>query len=135
MRSIIFGLLYSLSVVLGFILVIVVWFLFFGPEQYAYFDPYCDTTFSTDFNWKNFHQLSIGSDTTRIKQYIGKPIYIDTFEVSGKTTYKWQYSQDGKLYFQDVPFYMSNDYAWCSVELIIDSTGRLQAKNKCFYYD
>ena len=122
------------SLLLLFVL-LVLWFNFFGPEQYYVFSPYVDTSMAVDYDPDMFEQVQIGMKEEEVVGLIGEPLKrsINTTE---KVPFEaWDYTSDGKLLHVETPWYMCNDYAWYRSGIRLDSNKKVVYIDKGWSYD
>ncbi|MEO9532336.1 MAG: hypothetical protein ABJG68_08605 [Crocinitomicaceae bacterium] len=119
---------------LFFISILGLWIFFFGPEQYFVFDPYIDTEWNDQFSPAKFEIIESEMDTVEIFQRIGTPLYQEK-DFNDSTSINLYYSMDGKLSKTMVPWYMSQDYAWCNFSIKINAEGKVESKSNGWCYD
>lgn len=119
--------------IVSLILLLFVWMLLFGPEQYYVFDPMIDTETSAGFSTEKFDKITVGMDSSEVKSIIGEPLF-KQYDLEDSSIL-FQYTNDGKLLDQEIPWYLSSDYAWLGVDVHFDSFGKVSKKHSRWIYD
>ncbi|MCG8574426.1 MAG: outer membrane protein assembly factor BamE [Flavobacteriales bacterium] len=122
-------------VIISLFIILIAWFGFFGPERYYVFDPYIDTEMAPDYTPEKFDKVQLGMNKSEIIRIIGPPLFsrIDTTE--GMIIETFDYTNDGKILHQKMPWYMCNDYAWYRSTIEFNSDNQAININKGWSYD
>ena len=125
----------AVAVFISLILVIVIWIMIFGPEQYYYFEPYIDTVMAPKYTPEKFDRIQLGMDKSRVQEIIGDPLFCEIDTLGGEVIQNCDYTNDGKILYQKMPWYMCNDYAWYRSIVRYNLDDKVIDLNKGWSYD
>lgn len=98
-------------------------------EGYNRFSPWIDTKTTDYFTEEKFDLITVGMDTTEIKDIIGEPLYRQSpiWIKSDSISQVWDFTSDGK--------FKKGDFAWFARELYINRKGKVSEILKYIAFD
>lgn len=125
----------GISTFIATILLIFGWYSLFGPEQYYVFEPYIDTEMAPDYTPEKFNQIHAGMTKDQVISTVGAPLTMVQDTIHNEVVVTYYYTNDGKLFYKDVPWYMARDYAWYRSSIELDSNDHVTHIDKGWSYD
>jgi hypothetical protein len=88
-----------------------------------------------DYSPRKFDKIQEGMTKSEVIKIIGHPLFISVDSLETEITETLTYTNDGKIIYKKMPWYMYNDYAWYRSTLKFNTKGNVIYINKGWSYD
>lgn len=90
---------------------------------------------SQGYTPEKFDKIELGMDESNVLEILDSPLFIRIDSLQGEVIEVFDYTTDGKILNEKMPWYMSNDYAWYRSIIQFNSDKKVVEINKGWSYD